>query len=52
VLIGVIVRRTGEQGVTGSEGTFSADLPVYDRVALPLSNNPSLTWATHLSDCR
>jgi hypothetical protein len=53
VTIGVTVRRTTEQEVTGADGaTLKADLPTYERAALPLSENASLTWATHFSDCR
>ncbi len=51
--IGVIVKRTTEQDVTRADGaTFTRDLPSYERVGLPLSENTSLTCATHLSDCR
>lgn len=43
-MIGVIVKRTTEQDVTRADGaTFKRDLPTYERVGLPLSENTSLT---------
>jgi hypothetical protein len=43
-MIGVIVKRTTEQDVTRADGAiFKRDLPTYERVGLPLSENTSLT---------
>jgi Recombinase zinc beta ribbon domain/Recombinase len=50
--IGVVVRRLSEQNVYVDGTAETLPLPQLERVALPVAEKDSLTWATHFSDWR